>query len=54
MSIDSTIATPFPRTVMSRNEFEYIFVFLHCCNNSEYATRGQPWIQSSEKAWFYL
>ena len=36
--IDSTIATPFRRTVMSRNEFENIFAFLHCFDNSEYAT----------------
>ena len=41
-STGSTIATLFPRTVMSRNEFENIFVFLHCCDNSEYATKGQP------------
>ena len=33
-SIDSAIATPFPRTFMSRNEFENIFVFHHCCDNS--------------------
>ena len=26
-SVDSTIATPFPRTVMSRNEFENILLF---------------------------
>ena len=37
-SIDSVIATPFPRMVMSRNEFENIFAFLHCCDNSQYAT----------------
>ena len=35
-SIDATLSTPFPRTVMSRNEFENIFSFLHCCNNQDY------------------
>ena len=40
-SIDSTIATPFPRTVMSRSRFETVFAFLHCCDNSEYASKGQ-------------
>ena len=40
-SIDSTMATPFPRRFILRNEFEIIFDFLHCCDNSEYATKGQ-------------
>ena len=29
-SIDITKATPFLRTVMSWNEFENIFAFIHC------------------------
>ena len=40
--IDSIIVTPVPRMVMSTNEFENIFTFLHCCDNSEYATKVQP------------
>ena len=51
-SIDSTIATPFPRMVMSRNEFENIFAFLHCCDNSEYATKGQPGYNPKKKLGF--
>ena len=51
-SIDSTIVTPFPRTVMSRNEFENIFAFLHCCDNSEYATKGQPGYNPKKKLGF--
>ena len=51
-SIDSTIATPFTRTVISRNEFENIFAFLHFCDNSEYATKGQPGYNPKKKLGF--
>ena len=51
-SIDSTIATPFPRTVMSRNEFENFFVFLHCWDNSQYDTKGQPGYNPKKKLGF--
>ena len=51
-SVDITIATPFPRTVMSRNEFENIFAFLHCCDSSEYATKGQPGYNPKKKLGF--
>ena len=37
---------------MSRNEFEDILAFLHCCNNSEYATRGQPAYNPKKKLGF--
>ena len=37
---------------MSRNEFENIFPFLHCCNNSEYATRGWPGYNPKKKLGF--
>ena len=50
--IDSTIVTPFSRTVMSRNEFENIFAFLHCCDNSQYATKGQPGYNPKKKLGF--
>ena len=45
-SIDSTIASPFLRMVMSRNEFENIFAFLHCCDNSQIYYQRTAWIQS--------
>ena len=48
-SIDATLSTPFPRTVMSRNEFENIFSFLHCCNNQDYATKGTPGYDPKKK-----
>ena len=51
-SIDSTTATPFTRTVISRNEFENIFAFLHFCDNSEYATKGQPGYNPKKKLGF--
>ena len=51
-SIDSTIATPFTRTVISRNEFENLFAFLHFCDNSEYATKGQPGYNPKKKLGF--
>ena len=37
---------------MSRNEFEIIFAFLHCCDNSEYATKGHPGYNPKKKLGF--
>ena len=34
---------------MSRNEFENIFSFLHCCNNQDYATKGTPGYDPKKK-----
>ena len=38
--------------VMSRNEFENIFAFLHCCDNSQYITKGQPGYNPKKKLGF--
>ena len=40
--IDSILSTPFPASVMSRNEFMNIFKFLHCHDSESYVPRGQP------------
>ena len=37
---------------MSRNEFENIFAFLHCCDTSQYATKGQPGYNPKKKLGF--
>ena len=37
---------------MPRNEFDNIFAFLHCCDNSEYATKGQPGYNPKKKLGF--
>ena len=41
-SVDSVMSTPFPRSVMSRQELFNIMSFLHCCDSSDYPGRGQP------------
>ena len=41
-STNSVLITPFPRTLISRVDFYNIMSFLHCCNNSEYISEGQP------------
>ena len=41
-STNSVLITPFPRTVMSRVDFDNILSFLYCCNNAEYISKGQP------------
>ena len=37
---------------MSGNEFENIFDFLHCCDNSQYPTKGQPGQSPKKKLGF--
>ena len=41
-SVDSGMSTPFSRSIMSRQEFFNIMLFLHCCDSSDYPGRGQP------------
>ena len=41
-SVDSVMSTPFPRSIMSRQEIFNIMSFLHCCDSSDYPGRGQP------------
>ena len=41
-SVDSVLSTPFPRNVMSRSEFYNVILFLHCCSNTKYPSKGQP------------
>ena len=41
-SVDSVLSTPFPRNVMSRSEFYNVLLFLHCCSNTKYPSKGQP------------
>ena len=48
-STNSVLITPFPRTVMSRVDFYNILSFLHCCNNSEYISKGQPGYNPKKK-----
>ena len=48
-STDSVLITPFLRTVMSRVDFYNIVSFLHCCNNSEYISKGQPGYNPKKK-----
>ena len=40
-STDSILSTPFPKKVMSRDEFLNIFSFFHLCDNKTYVKRGQ-------------
>ena len=40
-STDDVYGTPFPRKVMSRDEFFNIFSFLHLCDNATYVIKGQ-------------
>ena len=40
-SVDSVMSTPFPRSIMSRQEF-FNISFLQCCDSSDYPGRGQP------------
>ena len=40
-SVDSVMSTPFPRSIISRQEF-FNMPFLHCCDSSDYTGRGQP------------
>ena len=40
-STNDLYATPFPRKVMSRDEFFNIFSFLHLCDNATYVIKGQ-------------
>ena len=41
-TVDKVMSTPFPGTVMSRNDFMVILSFLHCADNAQYITKGQP------------
>ena len=41
-SFDNVLSTPFPRNVMSRSKFYKILLFLHCCRNTKYPSKGQP------------
>ena len=41
-SVDSVMSTPFPRSIMSRQEFFNVMSFLHCCYSSDYPGKGQP------------
>ena len=50
-SVDSVMSTPFPRSIMSRQEFFNIMSFLHCCDSSDYPGRGQPGYDSQKKNW---
>ena len=46
---DSVLITSFPRTVMSRVDFYNVMSFLHCCNNSEYISKGYPGYNAKKK-----
>ena len=39
-TVDKVMSTPFPGTVMSRNDFMVILSFLHCADNAQYIPKG--------------
>ena len=40
-STDAVLATPFVRSVTSRDDFLQIMTFLHCCDNATYPARNE-------------
>ena len=47
-SVDSVTSTPFPRSIISRQEFLNMS-FLLCCDSSDYPGRGQPGYNPQKK-----
>ena len=50
---ESIMSTPFPSSLMSRNEFFNIMKFLHLFDNDEYLPRGEPGY-GPDKSWVYF
>ena len=50
-SVDSVMSTPFPRSIMSRQEFFNIMSFLHFCDSFDYPGRGRPGYGTHKKNW---
>ena len=46
---ESIMSTPFPSSLMSRNEFFNIMKFLHLFDNDEYLPRGEPGYDPRQK-----
>ena len=46
---ESIMSTPFPSSLMSRNEFFNIMQFLHLFDNDEYLPRGEPGYDPRQK-----
>ena len=52
-STDCIFDTPFPRTVMKRDEFFNIFSFLHLCDNATYIPKGGDGYDPKKKLGFF-
>ena len=48
-TVGEVISTPFPGTVMSRNDFMVILSFLHCADNAQYIPKGQSGYNPKKK-----